>query len=147
MTLIPKLATMNTGKIVDSLNTLTSQEGKYHTETDIIHFYGNVEAFNKNYTLNSDTLIYNTKTGRAFIVGPTTIKDSLNTLYAEEGWYETESGEAELIKNPSVYNKTQHLKANYIKYNEVDGTGKGAWKCKNGGSRKQNYCLWEYSKL
>jgi lipopolysaccharide export system protein LptA len=118
----------HTGKIVDSLNTLTSQEGKYHTQTDIIHFYGNVEAFNKNYTLNSDTLIYNTKTGRAVIVGPTTIKDSLNTLYAEEGWYETESGEAELIKNPSVYNKTQHLKANYIKYNEVDGTGRALGK-------------------
>jgi len=112
------------GKIVDSLNTLTSREGRYYTETDIIHFYGDVEAFNENFTLNSDTLMYNTNTGRVFIVGPTTIKDSLNTLYAEEGWYETESGEAELIKNPSVYNKTQHLKANYIKYNEADGQGR-----------------------
>lgn len=112
------------GKIIDSLNTLTSREGRYFTETDIVHFYQNVEAFNDNYTLQSDTLMYNTNTGRVFIVGPTTIKDSLNTLYAEEGWYETETGEAELLLNPQVYSKTQHLKANYIKYNEIDGNGR-----------------------
>ncbi len=112
------------GKIIDSLNTLTSQEGRYFTETDLIHFYGDVVAFNENYTLNSDTLMYNTQTGRVFIVGPTTIQDSLNTIYAEEGWYNTETGEAELIKNPQVYSKTQHLKANYIKYNDTEGNGR-----------------------
>jgi lipopolysaccharide export system protein LptA len=83
-----------------------------------------VNAFNENYTLNSDTLIYNTNTGRVIIVGPTTIKDSLNTLYAEEGWYDTETGEAELLKNPVVFNESQHLKAEYIKYNESDGQGR-----------------------
>jgi lipopolysaccharide export system protein LptA len=112
------------GKIVDSLNTLTSKIGRYYVDTDIIHFYINVEAFNENYTLNSDTLIYNTKTGRAVIVGPTTIRDSLNTIYAEDGWYDTESGEAELLKNPVVSNENQHLRAKYIKYNEADGMGK-----------------------
>jgi lipopolysaccharide export system protein LptA len=112
------------GKIVDSLNTLTSKIGRYYVDTDIIHFYINVEAFNDNYTLHSDTLIYNTKTGRAVIVGPTTIRDSLNTIYAEDGWYDTESGEAELLKNPRVYNENQHLRANYIKYNEVNGMGR-----------------------
>lgn len=112
------------GRIVDSLNILTSKIGRYYVDTDIIHFYRDVEAYNDNYTLNSDTLIYNTKTGRSFIVGPTTIRDSLNTIYAEDGWYDTESGEAELLKNPEVYNENQHLRANYIKYNEVDGMGR-----------------------
>jgi lipopolysaccharide export system protein LptA len=59
-----------------------------------------------------------------FIVGPTTIRDSSNTLYAEDGWYDSKTGEAELLKNPLVYNETQQLKANYIKYNEADGNGK-----------------------
>jgi lipopolysaccharide export system protein LptA len=112
------------GKIVDSLNTLTSVKGRYFLDTDIIHFYDNVEAFNDNYTLNSDTLIYNTKTGRAYIQGPTTIQDSLNTIYAEDGWYDTETGEAELLKNPEISNETQQLKANYIRYNEADGKGR-----------------------
>jgi lipopolysaccharide export system protein LptA len=112
------------GKIVDSTNTLTSVIGKYFIDEDLIHFYQNVEAYNDNYTLESDTLLYNTETGRFFIVGPTTIRDSSNTLYAEDGWYDTNTGEAELLKNPLVYNKTQQLKANYIKYNEADGNGK-----------------------
>ncbi|HZH73969.1 MAG TPA: OstA-like protein [Mariniphaga sp.] len=112
------------GKIVDSLNTLTSQVGRYYTETDMAHFYGDVVGFNDNYTLNSDTLIYNTQTGKVFIVGPTTIKDSLNVLYAEDGWYETNTGEAELLKNPIIYNDTQRLTADYIKYNEADGQGR-----------------------
>ncbi|WP_372947529.1 OstA-like protein [Mariniphaga sp.] len=112
------------GKIVDSTNILTSVIGKYFIDNDLVHFYQNVEAYNDNYTLTSDTLYYNTETGRLFIVGPTTIRDSSNTLYAEDGWYDTKTGEAELLKNPLVYNETQQLKANYIKYNEADGNGK-----------------------
>ncbi|MGC9353032.1 MAG: OstA-like protein [Mariniphaga sp.] len=112
------------GKIVDSTNILTSVIGKYFINEDLIHFYQNVEAYNDNYTLKSDTLLYNTETGRLFIVGPTTIRDSSNTLYAEDGWYDTNTGEAELLKNPLVYNETQQLKANYIKYNEENGNGK-----------------------
>ncbi|MEE4285833.1 MAG: OstA-like protein [Mariniphaga sp.] len=114
----------NNGKIVDSTNILTSLIGKYFIDTDLVHFYQNVEAFNDNYTLTSDTLYYNTETGRLFIMGPTTIRDSSNTLYAEDGWYDSNTGEAELLKNPLIYNETQQLKANYIKYNESDGNGK-----------------------
>ena len=114
----------NHGKIVDSTNTLTSVVGKYFVETNLVHFYKEVEGHSEKYTLTSDTLQYNTKTGRIFIEGPTTIRDSLNTLYAEKGWYDTETGEAELLKNPVVYNETQQLTANYIKYNETDGNGR-----------------------
>jgi lipopolysaccharide export system protein LptA len=112
------------GKIVDSTNTLTSVIGRYFIDNDLIHFYDSVEAHNDNYTLTSDTLLYNTETGRIFIMGPTTIRDSSNTLYAEDGWYDTHTGEAELLKNPVVYNENQQLKANYIKYNEADGKGR-----------------------
>lgn len=112
------------GKIIDSTNVLTSVIGKYFVEQDLIHFYKNVEAYNDNYTLSGDTMIYNTETNRIFITGPTTIRDSNNTLYAEDGWYDTETGEAELLKNPHIFNEKQELAANYIKYNETDGSGR-----------------------
>jgi len=112
------------GKIVDSTNVLTSLIGKYFIDEDLVHFYQDVEAYSEDYTLESDTLLYNTNTGRLFIVGPTTIKDSSNTLYAEDGWYDTETGEAELTKNPRVYNDVQQLDANYIKYHEKEGNGR-----------------------
>lgn len=112
------------GKIIDSTNILTSAIGRYFIDEDLIHFYQNVEAYNDDYTLESDTLIYNTVNGRIFIMGPTSIRDSANTLYAEDGWYDSKTGEAELMKNPRVYNETQELSANYIKYNETNGNGR-----------------------
>lgn len=112
------------GRIVDSTNVLTSLIGKFFVDEDIVHFYRNVQGYNDDYTLTSDTLHYNTVSGRISIVGPTTIRDSANTMYAEEGWYDTKTGEAELQKNPVVSNQKQMLKANYIKYNDENGNGK-----------------------
>lgn len=112
------------GKIVDSTNVLTSIIGQYYIDDDLVHFYKDVHGFNDNYTLDSDTLLYNTKTGRIFIEGPTTIRDSSNTLYAEDGWYDSKTGEAELKKNPKVHNNKQLLTANYIIYNKENGDGK-----------------------
>ncbi|MCD6355613.1 MAG: organic solvent tolerance protein OstA, partial [Prolixibacteraceae bacterium] len=111
------------GKIVDSTNTLTSIIGKYFVDSHLIYFYHDVKGFSEDYTLHSDTLLYNTQNNRIFIIGPTTIHDSTNTLYAEDGWYDPETGEAELKKNPVVSNETKKLKADYIKYNEENGDG------------------------
>lgn len=111
------------GRIVDSTNVLTSIIGQYYIDNDMVHFYKDVHGFNEKYTIDSDTLHYNTQTGRIFIEGPTVIRDSSNTLYAEDGWYDSKTGEAELIKNPRVSNERQELTADYIKYNEENGDG------------------------
>lgn len=111
------------GKIVDSTNTITSKIAKYFIDEDLINFYTEVEGINKDFTLKSDTVVYNTETGRLTIEGPTTIRDSVNTIYAEDGWYESKTGEAELIKNPVVSNETQKIEANYIKYNKEKRVG------------------------
>jgi lipopolysaccharide export system protein LptA len=114
------------GRIVDSTNILTSVIGKYYLDEELIYFYSDVNAYNDNYTLESDTLIYNTVTDRIFIEGPTVIRDSVYTLYSEDGWYDSQTGEAELLKNSHIYNDTQELKADYIKYNEKDGKGRAS---------------------
>jgi lipopolysaccharide export system protein LptA len=112
------------GKIVDSISVLTSVIGRYFVNQDLMHFYREVRGKNEKYTLESDTLKYNTKTGMCYIVGPTTIRDSVNTLYAEDGWYNTDNGEAELLKNPVVNNEKQKLTAKFIQYNRDNGNGK-----------------------
>ena len=114
------------GKIIDSTNTLTSKIGKYFIDEDLIYFYQDVKAYNDNYNLENDTLIYSTETGIIFIEGPSIIKDSAYTLYSEDGWYDSNTGEAELLKNSRIYNEDQQLKADYIKYNEADGKGHAA---------------------
>ncbi len=112
------------GKIIDSVNTLTSNIARYYLDLDMIYFYEDVNAFNDDYTLQNDTLIYNTNSGLYLIKGPTTIRDSAYTLYAEDGWYNSKTGEAELTEHPRVFDEKQELRANYIRYNEADGKGK-----------------------
>lgn len=120
----------DSGKIVDSTTTITSVIGKYFIDQDLLYFYTDVVGVNKDFTLESDTVNYNTETGRINIQGPTTIRDTANTLYAEGGWYDSETGEAELLKKPLISNKTQNIAANYIKYNKENKSGTALGKVK-----------------
>lgn len=65
----------NGGKLVDSTNTLTSEKGYYDANTDLASFKKNVVAVNPEYTLNSDTLQYNSKTKIIYFKDSTTVKD------------------------------------------------------------------------
>lgn len=112
------------GKIVDSTTTITSIIGKYLINDDLLYLYRDVVVTNDDFTLNSDTVSYSTATKRIFITGPTTIRDSANTLYAENGWYDSNTGEAELLKKPVISNATQSIAANYIHYSKENKSGK-----------------------
>lgn len=112
------------GKIVDSTTTITSQIGKYLINEDLFNLFKDVVVSNDDFTMYSDTVSYNTETKRIFITGPTTIRDSANTLYAENGWYDSNTGEAELLKKPVISNTTQSIAANYIRYSKENKTGK-----------------------
>ncbi len=111
------------GKIIDSTTTITSEIGRYHVNDDLLYLFKDVVAVNDKFTLTSDTVSYSTETKRIFITGPTTIRDSANTLYAENGWYDSNTGEAELLKNPKISNETQNIAANYIRYNKENKSG------------------------
>lgn len=112
------------GKIVDSTNVLASVVGRYFVDEDLAHFYLDVKGKNEKYELYSDSLYYNLKTGRIFLESATTIKDSANILYAKDGWYDTNTGEAYLTEDPIVYNEEQQLKANIIEYFREKGKGR-----------------------
>ena len=112
------------GKIIDSTTTITSVIGKYFINDNILNLYHQVVATNDDFTMYSDTVSYNTETKRILISGPTTILDSANTLYTENGWYDSNTGEAELLKNPLISNETQKIAANYIRYSKENKKGK-----------------------
>jgi lipopolysaccharide export system protein LptA len=114
------------GKIVDSTSVLTSKIAKYYVNEDVVHFYQQVVGKNEKYTLTGDTVLYNTNTGIFTIQGPTTIRDSANTVYAEKGWYNSRTGEARLLKNPEVYNEKQTMKGDTIDYDRNKGYGKAS---------------------
>jgi len=111
------------GKIVDSLNVLTSVIGRFFVEQDLAYFYTDVKGEGEDYELYSDTLSYNIETGRILIESPTTIRDSVNILYAKDGWYDSETGHAFLVEDPVVFNDEQQIKGNIIEYYRETGEG------------------------
>jgi len=117
----------NGGKIIDTANVLTSTIGRYYSNENMMFFKDSVVLTNKDFVLRADTLKYNSKTERAFIVGPTTItgtgKDGV--LYSESGWYDTKKNVAELYKASKLTNKSQVLEADTLFYDRATGNGRG----------------------
>ncbi|MGB3585797.1 MAG: OstA-like protein [Tunicatimonas sp.] len=74
------------GKLIDTTNVLTSRLGTYQAATNLAAFKDSVVLINPEYTLEADTLEYNTVTQVAYTRGPTVItsKDSTQ-LNAEAG--------------------------------------------------------------
>ncbi len=111
------------GKIVDSINVLTSVIGRFLVDENRAWFYQDVKGVGEKYELYSDTISYNTETGRIYIESPATIRDSSGILYAKGGWYDTGTGHAFLTKDPVVFNEERQLKGNVIEYYRDTGEG------------------------
>lgn len=94
------------GKIKDEVNTLTSVWGQYSPATDQALFKDKVKLVNNNYTMDADTLKYNTKTNIANIVGPTHILYKNETdIYSTRGWYNTSTERSMLLDRSLVIHK------------------------------------------
>ncbi|MEM7107560.1 MAG: OstA-like protein [Bacteroidota bacterium] len=80
----------NGGKLVDSTNVLTSEKGYYLVNTNMASFKKNVVGTNPDYTLESDTLQYNTETNIVYFRDQTKLTDvDGNVFNYEEGFYDT----------------------------------------------------------
>ncbi len=104
------------GKIVDSGNTLTSKFGYFYANNNEAFFKDSVVARNDEYTIFSDTLMYNTVTKVTKIFGPTFIVSEENIIYCEDGYYDTAKDISELRKNSYVEGKTSTIKGDTIFY-------------------------------
>jgi len=80
----------NGGKLVDTTNTLTSKKGYYDVRTNLASFKKDVVGVNPDYTLNSDTLQYNSKSRLVYFRDFTSLRDSEGkTAYYQSGVYDT----------------------------------------------------------
>lgn len=110
------------GVLYDGENELRSQSGYYFTEDDLAFFRGNVVLVNPKYTLQTDTLGYDTHSESAIFAAPTLIIDKDdNTIYTERGFYDTKMNMAFFYKNPFLQDSTYRLAADTIYYDrELD---------------------------
>ena len=113
------------GKIVNDKNILVSHHGYYYTERKEFFFKYKVIMYNPDYTMNSDTLKYNTVSETAFFLGPTKIvsKDKADSIYCEDGWYDTRHDRARFRKRAKIYHEQSFLTGDSIYYERKSGFG------------------------
>lgn len=113
------------GKIVDSLNVLTSQWGQYYPPGKQASFRTNVHLENPNFTLDCDTLLYNTESHVAKLVSPSTIVyQGETTIYSSNGWYNTSTEKSNLYDQSLIYHVDgRTLTADTIYYDKQLGYG------------------------
>lgn len=113
------------GTLQDSLNKLVSRKGYYYTDTKEAEFKTDVVGYNDDNDIKSDTLIYNTETKIASILGPTVITHSdSSTIYSEYGWYDTENDVSQLLDRSVItHSEGRTLQGDTIFYDKKAGMG------------------------
>lgn len=89
----------NNGRLVDSINVLTSNRGYYDVTSNMASFKRNVHVKNPDYTMTSDSLQYNSRTKIIYFRTETTVidKDNNKAVY-EGGEYDTKTQQSDLKK-------------------------------------------------
>ena len=111
----------NWGTLEDTLNVLTSEWGEYDTQTNDAVFNYEVTLTNPNFVLTSDTLLYNTNTQIATIVGPSNIDSDNNHIYSTLGRYYTADDHAELLNRSVLTNGEKRIVGDSLYYDRNNG--------------------------
>jgi lipopolysaccharide export system protein LptA len=114
------------GKLVNKDNTLTSINGYYFAYSRDSYFRYNAVLTTVDAVIKTDTLRYNTGTRIAFFYGPTHIygKKNKDTLYTENGTYNTITEQAFFGKKNLYTQNTKSLKGDSLFYDRLKGYGR-----------------------
>lgn len=114
------------GKLVNKDNTLTSKNGYYFASSRDAYFRYNVILNTADAIIKTDTLRYNSGSRIAYFYGPTNIygKHDKDTLYTENGTYNTQTEQAFFGKKNLYKQGTKSLKGDSLFYDRLIGYGK-----------------------
>ncbi|MBQ7531666.1 MAG: hypothetical protein IJT12_08150 [Paludibacteraceae bacterium] len=113
------------GKIVDDLNTLTSRWGQYTPYNKHATFRDTVHLVNDRFTMDTDTLLYDTESHVAELVSPTVILyEKETTILSSSGLYNTRTEESQLFNRSQViHNDGKFLTGDTIYYDKKQSFG------------------------
>ena len=88
----------NGGRLVDSINVLTSNKGYYDVNSNMASFKKNVHVKNSDgYTMTSDSIQYNSRTKIIYFRSPTNVVDrDSSTFVYNDGEYDTKTRRSDL---------------------------------------------------
>ena len=112
----------NGGKVVNKKSVLTSQEGYYYADLKDVYFKKNVLLKDPAYTIDTDSLLYNTTTQSTRFISRTTIKDSSGRIIkTREGYYNQQTGKAEFGQRPEIIDGNRFITGNRIAFDDSTG--------------------------
>ena len=111
------------GKIVNDKNILVSKHGYYYTDTKEFFYKEKVILINPEYLVHSDSLMYNTMTEITYFFGPSNIKGKEDSIYCENGWYDTRLNVARFRKRGKIFHGDQYLTGDSMYYERNTGYG------------------------
>jgi len=112
------------GKIVNGKNVLTSKNGYYFAATRDAYFRNNVILTTPDALIKNDTLRYNSNSKIAYFYGPTNIYGKDDTLYTENGTYNTTNEQARFGKKNLYTQGSKSLTGDSLFYDRKAGYGK-----------------------
>ena len=104
-------------------NTLTSDEGYYHADSESFYFKKDVVLINPEYKIEADTLNYHSSSEVVHFLGPTTITSKDNYIYTENGWYNTVNDKSKFYKNAYLYSEQKIIEGDTLYYDRTLGYG------------------------
>jgi lipopolysaccharide export system protein LptA len=105
-------------------NRLVSCEGIYDSNNEFFFFRDSVVLNNPQYRVETDTLQYGNSSEVAYFYGPTFIYSDANTIYCENGFYDTFNDISQFNKNAYIDNGKQLLKGDSLWYSRNEQLGK-----------------------
>lgn len=116
----------NEGKVVDSINVLTSERGTYEVSVERITFQENVVLVNPDYTMKTNDLVYLTIPKTAETKGLTNlISKEGNTLDAQTGSFYDTQAKKFTFYDGIVETETSRIKAKELYYDEMEAYYEG----------------------
>lgn len=114
------------GQIVNSAerNTLTSNIGYFFTKENRFFFKDSVRLVNPDYTIESDTLMYNTQSEITYFYGPTRIQSDDNLITCNRGWYDTRNDRSEFSGRAWITSNASRIGGDSVYYDRKQGIGK-----------------------
>ncbi len=112
----------NGGKVVNKKSVLTSKEGYYYADLKDVYFKKNVLLKDPTYTIDTDSLLYNTTTQSTRFISQTTIKDSSGRIIkTKDGFYNQQTGKAEFGQRPEIIDGKTSIRANRVAFDDSTG--------------------------
>jgi lipopolysaccharide export system protein LptA len=113
------------GRIISNRNNnvLTAQTGRYHSPSNQFTFRRKVTVKNNEYTVVSDTMLYNSVKEESFFFGPTTITSSDLKIKCIWGSFNSKTEQCAFTKRATVEQKKFKLVGDSIFFNGASNDG------------------------